>query len=284
MLGHSLWLTLRDRFEAYVTVRRPASAYLHLDLFDPRRLIDRLDATLEGDRRRAFETARPEVVVNCVGLIKQLKEAEDPVAAITVNSLLPHKLAALCQAEGARLIQISTDCVFSGESGGYTEDDPQDARDLYGRSKGLGEVGGSGAVTLRTSMIGREIGTRNGLLEWFLAHRGGRVSGYRGAIYTGFTTQVLSRIIADVIERHRDLTGIWHVSSDPIDKCTLLETINRVLDLGIRIDADDSVRCDRSLDSSRFRERTSFAPPSWPEMIEGLRADTTPYDRWRSAR
>ena len=137
---------------------------------------------------------------------------------------------------------------------------------------------------MRTSMIGREIGTRNGLLEWFLANRGGRVSGYRRAIYSGFTTHVLSRIIAEVIERRADLTGIWHVSSDPIDKCSLLGMINQAFDLGIRIDPDDTVRCDRSLDSARYRERTGFKPPSWPEMIAELRADTTPYDRWREAR
>jgi dTDP-4-dehydrorhamnose reductase len=179
---------------------------------------------------------------------------------------------------------VSTDCVFSGEKGRYTEADLPDPRDLYGRSKLLGEVGSAGAITLRTSMIGREIDTRSGLVEWFLGQRGGRVSGYRRAIYSGFTTAVLSRIILEVIDRHRDLSGVWHVSSDPIDKYSLLNLINAAFGLGVTIDPDETFACDRSLDGARYRSRTGFTPPSWADMIAELRADSTPYDRWRAER
>ncbi len=283
MLGHRLYATLRERFETHVTVRAPAAAYASLDLFEPSRLIDRIDACEDADVRRALAAARPDAVVNCVGIIKQLPQAENPVVAIGINALLPHRLAALCREAGARLVHLSTDCVFSGDKGQYTEDDVPDPRDLYGRSKLLGEVASPGAVTVRTSMIGREIGTRNGLVEWFLSQRGGRVSGYRRAIYTGFTTAALSRVLADLIERHRTLSGLWHVSSDPIDKHALLGLVNEAFGCGTTIDADDTFRCDRSLDSSRYRRETGFVPPSWRAMIEEMRDDRTPYGRWRIA-
>jgi dTDP-4-dehydrorhamnose reductase len=283
MLGHRLYATLRDRFETYVTVRAPAAAYGSLELFEPARLIDGIDAGVDADLRRALEAARPDAVVNCVGIIKQLPQAEDPVVAIGINALLPHRLAAICRDAGARLVHLSTDCVFSGEKGHYTEDDLPDPRDLYGRSKLHGEVASPGAVTVRTSMIGREIGTRHGLVEWFLSQRGGRVSGYRRAIYTGFTTAALSRALADLIERHRTLTGLWHVSSDPIDKFALLGLVNEAFACGTTLEAEDAFHCDRSLDSSRYRRETGFVPPSWRDMIEEMRDDRTPYGRWRIA-
>jgi dTDP-4-dehydrorhamnose reductase len=284
MLGHRLYATLRARHETVVTVRRPASDYDPLGFFDPRDILDRVDALVDADLKRSLDTARPDAVVNCVGVIKQLREAEDPITAISVNALLPHRLARLCAEASVRLVHVSTDCVFSGRKGRYTEDDTPDPIDRYGRSKLLGEVDAPGAVTLRTSMIGREIRTRSGLVEWFISHRGGSVRGFERALYTGFTTATLSRIIAEVLETHADLTGVWHVSSEPIDKFSLLRMINDRMGLGIRVDPDHEFACDRSLDSTRYRARTGFRPPSWAAMIDEMCADTTPYDRWRSAR
>ena len=173
--------------------------------------------------------------------------------------------------------------MFSGLKGKYTEDDVADAKDLYGRSKLLGEVGGSGCLTLRTSIIGRELRTTQGLLEWFLSNRGGRVPGYTEAIYSGFTTLVMSRIIADVLEHHPDLSGTYHVSSEPIDKYRLLCLVRDAFHLAITIEPSSNVQIDRSLDSSRFRARTGYVPPSWEEMISEMTSDPTPYDRWRTA-
>jgi dTDP-4-dehydrorhamnose reductase len=282
MLGHKLYQELKGRGETYVTVRRPASAYARLDLFQPGRVIDGVDATDSEDLQRALAKARPNVVFNAVGIIKQLKEAHDPVVSIKINALLPHQLAEACAAANARFIHVSTDCVFSGRKGSYTEEDAPDPVDLYGRSKLLGEVDAPGSVTVRTSMIGREIETQAGLVEWFLSQRSGRVKGFQKAIYTGFTTLELARILADIAEKQPDLQGVWQVSSDPIDKYALLGLVDDAYDLGVTIDPETEFVCDRSMDSTRFRERTGYRPPAWPEMINEMRRDPTPYDKWRN--
>jgi dTDP-4-dehydrorhamnose reductase len=205
--------------------------------------------------------------------VKRHPEAPDPVACIGVNALFPHRLGAVCARHGVRLIQLSTDCVFSGRRGGYRECDPPDPEDLYGRSKLLGELDRPGCLTLRTSMIGRELGRQRGLLEWFLAQRGGAVRGFRRAIFTGLTTPALSRILVRVIGEHPGLAGIWHVGSEPISKHDLLVGVRDGAGLDIRIAPDDTYACDRSLDSTRFRRATGITPPSWVEMLDELCAE-----------
>jgi dTDP-4-dehydrorhamnose reductase len=231
--------------------------------------------------RRAFKVARPEVVINAVGVIKQLPTAKDPIVALTINSLFPHQLAALCRESGARLVTLSTDCVFNGRRGMYTETDVADAEDLYGRTKFLGEATGENCLTLRTSIIGRELSSSHSLLEWFLSNRGGKVKGFVNAIYSGFPTIVMADIIADLIERHANLSGLYHVSSEPINKYDLLKLIREAYRVEIEIEPETEFQIDRSLDSKRFREATGFAPPAWPEMIKRMAEDPTPYDEWR---
>src|SRR5207253_2340396 len=152
----------------------------------------------------------------------------DPVVCLSINSLFPHRLARLCHAAKARLIHVSTDCVFSGRKGNYTEADQPDAEDLYGRSKLLGEVQGPGCLTLRTSIIGRELDTRQGLVEWFLSNQGRKVKGYRRAIFSGLTTDALSELIGRIILNHPDLEGLWHVASAPINKFELISLVRDV--------------------------------------------------------
>jgi dTDP-4-dehydrorhamnose reductase len=178
MLGHKLWQVCRSRFDTWVTLRGLRSAYVPLGLFEPERVVAGVDAFNFDTLVSAMAQVRPEVVVNCIGIIKQVASASDPIASLTINALLPHRLAVLARSSGARLIHISTDCVFAGRKGGYTEADHSDAEDLYGRTKFLGEVTGPGALTLRTSIIGRELATTSGLVEWFLSQPGGRVQGH----------------------------------------------------------------------------------------------------------
>lgn len=282
MLGHKLWQTLRERIETFTTLRQTAAAYQRLRLFDPQRVIDRVDVGSMDDLHRAFGVSRPDVVFNAVGIIKQLREAHDPIRSLEINALLPHRLAGLCSACGARLIHVSTDCVFSGRRGYYTESDNPDPTDLYGRTKLLGEVESTNCVTVRTSMIGREIATRSSLVEWFLSQHDGAVRGFTRAIYSGFTTLELARVLAAIAEKHVTMSGTWQVSSDPISKYDLLHLVNDAMALNIRIEPDDTVQCDRSLDSTRFRLHTGYHPPSWRDMIAEMRDDPTPYDNWKN--
>lgn len=279
MLGHKLWQTASRRAETWGTVRD--SRTLRSDMpFDGRRLISDVHAENFDTIERAFASTRPDVVVNCVGVVKQRGEAKDPITALTVNSLFPHRLAALCHSAGARLIHLSTDCVFSGRSGQYRESDDPDAVDLYGRTKQLGEVSGPGLLTLRTSIIGRELGTSQGLVEWFLAQRG-RAPGFTKAVFSGLTTIELSRVIVNIVESHRDLEGVYHVASTPITKHDVLVRLNEAFDRGLTIEPDESVRIDRSLDATRFRQATGYRAPDWPAMITELADDPTPYEKWR---
>lgn len=281
MLGHKLSQLYSQKFETWVTVRTGFRDYERFRLFDEKRTLGGVDAFDFATVERAFELAQPDVVINAVGVIKQLQTAKDPITALTINSLLPHRLAALCRASGARLITLSTDCIFNGRRGMYTEDDISDAEDLYGRTKYLGEATGDSCLTLRTSIIGRELGTAHSLVEWFLQNRGGKIKGFTQAIYTGFPTIIMAEIIADVMLRHPNLSGLHHVSSEPIDKYELLCLIRDAYGIEIQIEPDADFKIDRSLDSARFREATGFRPLAWPEMIRAMAADPTPYDEWR---
>lgn len=280
MLGHKVWQLGRERFATMATLRGGAAAAAHYG-FPASEVIPGVDAFDFDSVVRAIDKAKPDVVVNCIGIIKQLPTAQDPIVSIGINSLFPHRLHALGRTAGARVIHISTDCVFSGRKGNYAEADQSDAEDLYGRSKFLGETAGEGALTLRTSIIGRELSGASGLVEWFLGNRGKTVNGYTRAVFSGLTTNRLSEVIFDVMENHPGLSGLYQVSVDPINKYDLLRLLNDAYDAKAEIRPDDSVVIDRSLDSSRFRAATGFAPPSWPELVAAMAADPTPYDQWR---
>jgi dTDP-4-dehydrorhamnose reductase len=282
MLGHMLWQVLHHRFDTWATIRgTPASLARYGTLFDPYRIIGGVDARSFPTVIRAFATVRPEVVINCIGIIKQVREAQEPIPSLQVNALFPHLLADLCAAAGARLVHISTDCIFSGRKGMYTETDMPDPEDLYGRSKLLGEVNGLDCLTLRTSIIGRELGTTYGLVEWFLSHQGGQVQGYTRAIYSGFPTLIFAQIVAKVLQEYPTLSGLYHVSSEPISKYALLCLLREAYGVPVEIEPFPDVCIDRSLDSSRFRAATNFMPQPWPEMVHTMAHEAIPYDRWR---
>ena len=212
---------------------------------------------------------RPDIVINCIGLVKQLPDSADPLQAIPINSILPHKLARLCEVANARLVHFSTDCVFSGEAGGYSESDAPNPADLYGRSKLLGEVDYPNAITLRTSIIGHELKGSRSLVSWFLS-QSGQVDGFRKAIYTGLPTVELSRIVRDFIFPRPDLRGVYHIASQPISKFDLLNLIARVYCKDIRVNPSDDFSIDRSLNSSRFYDATGYSAPDWPELIRRM--------------
>ena len=228
------------------------------------------DVQNNEDLLRLMARVNPDVVVNCIGLIKQLSESELPLAAIPINALLPHQLADICGLFGARLIHISTDCVFSGGKGRYTEKDPSDAVDLYGRSKCLGEVDYPHAITLRTSIIGHELSGSRSLVCWFLS-QDQQVAGFRRAVFSGLPTVELGRIVLERVIPNTHLRGLYHVSAEPINKYDLLNLLARYYEKDIQIVPNDDVVIDRSLDSSRFREATGFRPKSWDQMVQLMR-------------
>jgi dTDP-4-dehydrorhamnose reductase len=280
MLGHKLWQVCRDRFDTWVTVRGPRAAYRRFGIFDESRLVAGVDAGDFDSIVRAIGQTRPDAVVNCIGIVKQLAAARDPIQSIAVNSLFPHRAAALCAAAGARFVHLSTDCVYAGTKGHYTEQDVADATDLYGRSKLLGEPDAP-SLTLRTSMIGRELSTSSGLVEWFLANRGKTVAGYTRAYFSGLTTEALSHTIADLIEGQPSISGVQHLAAEPISKYDLLVMLRDTLAVPIDIQPRDEPAIDRTLDGSRLAAAAHLRVPGWPEMIRALAEDPTPYADWR---
>ncbi len=266
MLGSAMLRVMSERraWPIFGTVR---SADPALQALAPRaELISGVHADQPDSLLAAFARARPDVVINCVGLVKQLLNSEDPLVAVPINTMLPHRLARMCEVAGSRLVHVSTDCVFSGKQGNYSESDPADSQDVYGRSKLLGEVDYPYAVTLRTSIIGRELRSAHGLVDWFLSQQG-RVKGYTSAVFSGLPTCELARVVRDHVIPHDILRGVYHVAAEPISKYDLLQLVNRVYDKALEIDPDDKVKIYRSLNADRFREATGYVAPSWPELV-----------------
>ena len=270
MLGHQLWRGLHTQHDTWVTLRRPVADFAVHNLFDEAKAIQFDDITDDTALERALGQAKPEAVINCVGLIKQRDEASDEALTLRVNAEFPHRLAKRCGETDARLIHFSTDCIFAGTKGNYTESDPSDAADLYGQSKHQGEVADAHSVTLRTSVIGHELGTNLALLDWFLSQRGQAISGFTKAIYSGFTTLEMARIVDRILTQHTDLSGVWHVASEPISKFGLLELCREKLGWEGVIEPNDEFVCDRSLNADRFNQATGYTPPSWEAMISEL--------------
>ncbi|MEF3082530.1 SDR family oxidoreductase [Luteimonas sp. SMYT11W] len=269
MLGNTLFrhFSANAAFTTLGTVRGSKGRASFAD--DAGTIIEGVDAENFDSITRAVEQAKPDVVVNAVGLIKQLASSKDPLNALPINALFPHRLARLCAVAGARLVHISTDCVFAGTKGGYIESDHPDADDLYGRSKLLGEVDYPHAVTLRTSIIGHELGSKNGLIGWFLSQQG-QVRGFTRAIFSGFPTIEIANIIESRVLPDPALHGLYHVASAPISKYDLLTLVAEAYGREIEIVPDDSLEIDRSLDASRFNLATGYQPPAWPELIGAM--------------
>jgi dTDP-4-dehydrorhamnose reductase len=271
MLGHAAfrYFSASPSYETFGTVRSFRSRK-HFGQFSKERILDSVDVENFDSIVTALSQVRPNVVINCVGVIKQLAISKDPLTVLPINSLFPHRLARLCAATGARLIHVSTDCVFSGRKGSYLESDYPDAEDLYGRSKLLGEVDYPNAITLRTSIIGHELESNLSLVDWFLSQTGS-VKGFERAIFSGLPTIEIARAIDQYVIPRTELRGLYHLSVEPINKYDLLKLVAEVYEKKIEINKDDQVGIDRSLDSSRFRTATGFHPRPWPELVRAMK-------------
>lgn len=271
MLGSAVFkaLSRQARLDVYGTLRSNRA----LDFFSAKftsKLICGIDVLDLDALATLLDKQRPNVIINCVGLIKQHATSKDPLVALPINSLFPHRLAKLSSLAGARLIHVSTDCVFSGKNGMYVESQPSDAEDLYGKSKYIGELHDfNNAITIRTSIIGHELGSSHSLVDWFLGQEGS-VKGFKRAIFSGFPTVEIAHIINDYILPKPNLSGLYHVSADAIDKYSLLSLVAKVYGKDIEIIPDESVCIDRSLDSTTFRHATGYSPPSWDTLVKKM--------------
>lgn len=272
MIGSAMLrvLSSNDEWEVIGAVRS-ASARANFSTRIAERMIAGTELLAGEMLAHLFAATRPDVVVNCAGLTKHLLAGNEPLPAIAMNALLPHRLAQLCAIGGARLIHVSTDCVFAGTRGNYKETDLADATDVYGRSKALGEVSGPGLLTLRTSTIGHEFDTQHGLLEWFLSQT--RCKGFTRAIFSGLPSVVFAEVVRDIVIPDGRLNGLYHVAGPAISKAALLRMVAAAYRPDIEITADDQFVIDRSLDATRFKAATGYSAPPWQEMIATMHDD-----------
>jgi dTDP-4-dehydrorhamnose reductase len=276
MLGHQLCRLLPERMDVWATFREIPKSF---ECLPEDRMISNLLAQDTTRVQEILDMIKPNAVVNAVGIVKQRDEARQAVPSIQVNALFPHQLADLCVERSIRVIQISTDCVFSGSRGNYSEIDVPDPVDLYGRTKLLGELNRPGSLTLRTSIIGWQLNTFSSLLSWFALQRNKHIKGYRKAIYSGFSTTVLAQLIGDILQTRPDLNGVYQVASEPISKFDLLVKLREMLGWSdIVIDPDDQFFCDRSLSSTRFTTATGWRSPTWEAMLQGLASEWPHYE------
>lgn len=271
MLGNAVFrvFSADAAYQAWGTLRS-TSALHYFPQDSHARLLCGVDVLDQDALTSVMARVKPDVVINCVGLIKQLADANDPLTALPINAMLPHRLARLCELSGARLIHVSTDCVFSGRKGLYREADLSDAEDLYGKSKCIGELHEQAhAITLRTSIIGHELGSNHALVDWFLSQQNS-VKGFTKAIFSGLPTVELARVMKDFVIAHPHLSGLYHVAAEPIDKFRLLSLVAVQYGKTIEIRPDDALVIDRSLDGARFREATGYVAPDWPELVRRM--------------
>jgi dTDP-4-dehydrorhamnose reductase len=267
MIGSTIFQVIAENkdWSIYGTIRSESAKQFFMPEIREN-LLANIDVINHDSLINVFGKVCPDVVINCAGLTKHITGSNDPVNAIPINALMPHRLAELCKLLNARLIHISTDCVYSGKKGNYLESEPADSMDVYGQSKLLGEVDYPHAVTLRTSTIGHEFSTKHGLLEWFLSQEG-ECSGFLRAIFSGLPTIVLAQIIRDIVIPDNDLRGLYHVAGQPISKYDLLKLIAEVYGKSIKIIKDENFTIDRSLNSDKFKTVTGYTPSAWPELI-----------------
>lgn len=271
MLGHQLLKSLQGKHDVRVTLRQPLAVYLRHNIFTPQNSYAEVNVQRPDDLSPIISDFQPQAVINAVGIVKQSHLAKEIIPSLEVNALFPHRLALMCKTVNARMIHMSTDCIFSGRKGNYAEIDVSDAEDIYGRTKYLGEVHEQHCVTIRSSIIGLELSRKTSLIEWFLAQTG-TIKGFKRAFYSGLTTLEMSRLIEAILTRYTDISGVWQVSSATvINKYDLLTLFAKLLGrTDITIQADEEFFCDRSLQGQRFCQATGYQPPSWEYMLKEL--------------
>ncbi len=235
------------------------------------RLIIIKDVLNINDLRKKIKDLMPDVIINCIGQTNKITEENfnNIEKYINLNSLFPFRLKEICHEIKSRLIHFSSDCVFSGEKGFYSEKDNPDPNDIYGKSKLLGELDNENIITIRKSVIGHELDSKKGLLEWFL-NQEGSVEGYKEAIFSGLTVLELARIIDMYILPNKGINGIIHLSGDPISKYDLLKIVANQYNKIIKIEPNVEIKIDRSLNSEYFKNLTGYKSDPWPSLVKSM--------------
>ena len=276
LIGHKLFQTFTDRFEhCFAVLHRDRNVFADCGLFESDKVIDNVDAMDFDHLKGILHAVDPDVILNCVGITKRKPAVNNPIEAITTNSLLPHRLADWGKSNDARVIHFSTDCVFNGGLGNYNEESDTTGEDAYGKTKALGEIRYPHSLTIRSSFIGRELTAKTELLEWFLAQRGSKIRGFTKAWYSGVSTIQMCRVVGDIIENHQDLGGLYQLAMpEPISKYDLLQLANQAFGANVEIEADDSFEIKPTLDGGKLRAAINVELPTWESMMNELAADT----------
>ena len=276
LIGHQLFKQLTPRFgEVHATLHRPREAFKEFGLFESPQVVDNVDVREFEKLTGILQALDPDVVLNCAGITKRRPEIQDPLVGIEVNARFPHQLAMWAREQGKRVIHFSTDCVFDGTDGDYTEDSPTTGKDVYGQTKALGEIRYDHTLTIRSSFIGRELDHFSELLEWVRGQHGKTINGFTEAWYSGVSTIEMSRVVGDIIQDHPELNGLYQLAiPEPISKYDLLCCARDAFGLDVEIVPDASFRTRPTLDGSRLRKELDLALPTWPEMMRELAADT----------
>jgi len=279
MLGHKLYQTLSKKHSNVVaTFRKKASHYNHYQIYNPKNSIGELDVTDQASLLKVLDKEKPDVICNCIGKTTRKISSEDSQSVIYLNSFLPHLISKWCSENKSYFIHFSTDCVFSGKDGPYLPDDFRDSRDLYGLSKTLGETNSKHGLTIRTSIVGREIENQTEFFEWIFSSRGQKVKGYKNVFYSGVTTNYLSSVVSQLIDRESKITGLLQLASPPISKLHLIKKVNTIFKLGISVQTDASKASNKVLSSVDFKLTSGIKTESWDEMLSTLKNENDYYE------
>tara|TARA_B100000029_G_scaffold515042_1_gene620245 strand:- start:2322 stop:3182 length:861 start_codon:yes stop_codon:yes gene_type:complete len=271
MIGHQVYKCLSKKYEVMVTLRSKIEKYKKYDIFFENKCFFNTDANNFSQLEKKIKIFNPDYIVNCIGITKQ-KITNTNINDINyINTELPKKIALLCEINRMKLIHLSTDCVFSGKRGFYSEIDNPDPEDAYGKSKLNGEINfDSSVITLRKSTIGFELEKKHGLLEWFISQEGD-IEGYKNAIFSGISTIELANVIDKIIDSNENISGLWHIAGPKISKHELLCKVQNIIQKkSANILLNESFKCDRTLDGSNFNSLINYQPPSWDDMLEEL--------------
>ena len=272
MIGHKIAQSLED-FELILASRKSISlksiGIIKGKMVLHNLITDSLDLLLDS--------TTPDIIINCAGITTRRGVEDNIVNTGLLNSELPHKLDSWANLNSKKLIHFSTDCVFSGNRGNYLDNDFADADDIYGKSKALGEVDSPNTLTLRCSMIGRELYNFTELFEWLLKNKNKKIEGYSNTFYSGITTVRMGIILNQILKKNLNLSGIYNISSTPISKFDLLIKLSNAFNLNVEVKQNTNNKSNKVLISEKFTEITGIYPPNWDDLISEFKEDCEKY-------